>query len=110
MGKILKNFATKENKKTWRVDKKHKFLYRKCLCQFDSYKDQFFNFYDLLVPDFENLHNQIQLHDIFDTNNKFDDSSASNSKNSKYCETKPSSNMPSNEGGMCDDRFKSKFV
>ena len=50
------------------------------------------------------------MNDTSDTNNKFDDSSTSDSENSKYCDTKPPSNMLGNEAEMCDDRFKRKFV
>ena len=115
MGKILKNFATKENKETSKVDKKYKFSYRKCFGQFERhkpcvFKDQFFNFYNFFVPDFENLHNPIQLNNTSDTNNKFNDSITSDSENSKYCETKLSSNMLGNEAEMCDWRYWSKFV
>ena len=74
------------------------------------FKHQFFNFYNLFVSDFENLHNPIQLNDISDTNNKLADSSTSDSEKSKYCQTKPSSNMLGNEAEICDDRFKSKSV
>ena len=49
------------------------------------------------------------MNDISDTNNKFDDSSTSDSKNSKYYGTKPSSNMLGNEAEMCDDRLQRKF-
>ena len=50
------------------------------------------------------------MNDISDTNNKLADSSTSDSEKSKYCETKPSSNMLGNEAEICDDRFKSKCV
>ena len=90
-------------------------MYRKCLGQFDRYKPglfkhQFFNFYNLFVLDFENLHNPIQLNDICHPDNKLDDSSTSDSENCKYCEIKLSTNMLYNEADICDDRFKSKFV
>ena len=74
------------------------------------FKHQFFNFYNLFVPEFENLHNPIQLNNISDTNYKFDDFSTSDSENSIYCETKLSSNMFGNEAGMCDGWCWSKFV
>ena len=64
----------------------------------------------MFVSDFENLHNPRQLNDISNTNNKLDNSSTSDSENSEYCGTKPSSNMLGNEAEMCDDLFKSTFV
>ena len=66
--------------------------------------------FNLFVPDFENLYSPIQLNDICHPNNKLDDSSTSESENSKYCQTKPSSNMLDNEAEMSDDQFINKFV
>ena len=50
------------------------------------------------------------MKDVSDTNTKFDDSSISDPENSENCETKPSSNVQSNEAEMCNDRLKGKLV
>ena len=40
----------------------------------------------------------------------FDDSSISDSENSKSCATIPSSNVHGNKAKICDDRLKGKFA
>ena len=67
-------------------------------------------FCNSFVPDFENLHNLKHLNDVSDANTLFDDSSISDSENSKCCEGTPSSNVQGNEAEMCDSRLKGKFV
>ena len=98
------------------MTKSNKFLFFECLRQFDShepfflFKHQFLQFCNSFVPDFENLHNPIHLTDVSDANSIFDDSSISDSENSKSCEGTPSSNAQGNEADMCDGRLKGKFV
>ena len=62
------------------------------------------------MPDFENLHNLIHLNDVSDTKTMFDDSSISDSENSKSCESTLFSNVQGNEAEMCDGLLKGKFV
>ena len=50
------------------------------------------------------------MNDVCDANTSFDDSSISDSENSKSCEGTPSSNVQGNEAEMCDSRLKGKFV
>ena len=45
-----------------------------------------------------------------DTNTILDDSSISDSKNSKSCEGEPFSNVQGNEAEMCDSQLKGKYV
>ena len=98
------------------MKKSNEFLFFECLGQFDShepffsFKHQFFKFCNLFVPDFKNLHNLIHVNDVSDTKTMFDDSSISNSENSKNCEGTPFSNVQGNEAEMCDGRLKGKFV
>ena len=93
------------------MTKSNELLYFQCLGQFNSHEPFFFfvetsvfKFCNSFVTEFENLHNLIHLNDVFDTNTTFDDSSISDSEN---CETKPSSNVQSNEAEMCDGRLNS---
>ena len=74
------------------------------------FKHQFLKFCYSFVPDFKNLHNLIHLNDVSDANTSFDDSSISDSENSKSCEGTPFSNVQGNEAEMCDGRLKGKFV
>ena len=112
--KILQQRKLKKLKK---LTKSSKFLFFECLGQFGSYepffsfKHQFFfKFCNSFVPDFENLHNLVHLNDVFDTKTMLDDSSISDSQNSKNCEGTPFSNVQGNEAEMCDGRLKGKFV
>ena len=50
------------------------------------------------------------MNNVSDTNIIFDDSSISDSENSKSCEGTPSSNVQGDEADMCDGRLKGKFV
>ena len=77
---------------------------------FFLFKHQFLQFCNSFVPVFENLHNLIHLTDVSDANTIFDDSSISDSENSKSCEGAPSSNAQGDEADMCDGRLKGKFV
>ena len=77
---------------------------------FCLFKHQISNYCNLLVPDFENFHNLIHLNDVSDTNTMFDNSSLTDSKNSKRCESTPSSNVQGNESEMCNGPLKGKFV
>ena len=70
----------------------------------------FLKFCNSFVPDLENLYNLIHLDDVSDTNTIFDDSSISDSENSKSHEGTPFSNVQGNKAEMCDDRLKGKFV
>ena len=70
----------------------------------------FLKFCNSFIPGFQNLHNLIHLNDVSDTKTKFDDSSTSDSENSKSYEGTPSSNVQCNEAKMCDGRLKGKFV
>ena len=111
--KILRQRKLKKLKK---LTKSNEFLFFECLGQFDShepffsFKHQFFKFCNSFVPDFENLHNLVHLNDVSDTKTMFDDSSISDSENSKNCEGTPFSNVQGNEVEMCDGRLKGKFV
>ena len=111
--KILRRRKTNKLRK---LTKSNEFLFFECLGQFEShesfflFKHQFLKFCNSFVPDFENLHNLIHLNDVSDTNTIFDDSSISDSENSKHCEGSPSSNVQGNKAEMCDGRLKSKFV
>ena len=98
------------------MTRSNKFLFFECLEQFDShepfflFKHQFLKFYNSFVPDFENLHNLIHLNDVSDTKTMFDDSSISDSENSKNCESTPFSNVQGNEAEMCDGQLKGKIL
>ena len=50
------------------------------------------------------------MNGVSDTNAIFDDSSISDSENSKRCEGTPSSDVQGNDAEMCDGRLKGKFV
>ena len=50
------------------------------------------------------------MNDVSDANTRFDDSSISDSENSKSCEGTPFSNVQGNKVEMCDDQLKGKFV
>ena len=111
--KILRQRKFKKLKK---LTKSNKFLFFERLGQFDShepffsFKHQFLKFCNSFVPDFENLHNLIHLNDVSDANTTFNDSSISDSENSKSSEGTPSSNVQGNEAEMCDGRLKGEFV
>ena len=73
------------------------------------FKHQFLKFCNSFVPDIENL-DLIHSNNVSDANTMFDDSSISDSENSKSCEGTPFSNVQGNEAEMCDGRLKGKFV
>ena len=50
------------------------------------------------------------MNDVSDTITIFNDSSISDSENSKSCEDTPSSNVRGDEAEMCDGQLKGKFV
>ena len=74
------------------------------------FKHQLLKFCNSFVPDFENLYNLVHLNDVSDTKTMFDDSSISDSENSKICEGTPLSNVQDNEEEICDGGLKGKFV
>ena len=50
------------------------------------------------------------MNDVSDTKTMFDDSSISDSENSKSCEGTPLSNVQGNEAETCDGQLKCKSV
>ena len=95
-------------KKLRRLTKSNEFFYFECLGQFDGFlfKNQFSNFCNSFIPDFEKLHNLIHLNDFSETKIIFDDSSISDSEYSENCETTSSSIVKGKEAEMYDGRLK----
>ena len=74
------------------------------------FEHQFSKFCNSFLHDFENLRNLIDLNNVSDTNIIFNDSSISDSENSKSCEGTPFSNVQDNEAEIRDGGLKGESV